>query len=98
MGDRMTILRWLWALVQVEPVGAQAVVQTGVTLAVAFGLHLTGDQVAAVVAFNVAILAFLTRKAVTPNPTVAAQVQAALMQEPLKDLPGPQPLKSGDTP
>ena len=45
----------------------QGLVQTGIALGVSFGLHMSPEQVGAIVAFTAALLAFLTRSSVTPN-------------------------------
>lgn len=72
----------LWSLITKEPVGAQAVVQTGIALGTAFGLGWNATQIGATMAFSTALFGFLTRAAVTPNPTVKAQVAAALATPP----------------
>lgn len=56
-----------WDNVQAEPVAAQAMIQSALGLGTAFGLGWTGGQVAALLAFSATLLAFWTRKAVTPN-------------------------------
>jgi hypothetical protein len=81
----MKWLKGLWDLIQSEPVAFQGVVQTGVAMACGFGLQWDGKQIALVMVFTQALLSFLTRKAVTPNATVQAQVQKALY------TPVPQP-------
>jgi hypothetical protein len=68
----------LWSLVRNEPVGAQGVVQTGIALGTAFGLGWNPTQIGATMAFTAALLGFLVRSAVTPNPAAKAQVAAAL--------------------
>ena len=57
----------LLALLRAEPIQAQAMVQTGVALGCAFGLGLSAQQIAAIIAFTASVLAFVTRQAVTPN-------------------------------
>jgi hypothetical protein len=49
-----------------EPVMTLAVVQAGIAMAVGFGLKLSGDQVALVVAFTAAVLGWVARRQVTP--------------------------------
>ena len=60
-------------MIQSEPVAAQALVQSGIALGCAFGLHMTADQIAATLAFTATALAFFTRKAVTPNAKLPPQ-------------------------
>ncbi len=43
-----------------------ALIQTAIALVIGFGLNLTSEQVAAVMAFSAAILGFLARSQVTP--------------------------------
>lgn len=50
-----------------EPVMFLALVQTALALGVGFGLDLTGEQTAAVMAFAAAVLGFLARSQVTPT-------------------------------
>ena len=49
-----------------EPAAILAAIQTGIAAFVAFGLDLSGDQVAAVMAVSGAILGLITRSKVTP--------------------------------
>jgi hypothetical protein len=49
-----------------EPVLVLAVIQTGLALAVGFGLKWTGEQVALTVAFSAAVLGLIARARVTP--------------------------------
>lgn len=57
-------------LLRAEPIQAQACVQTSVALGCAFGSNLSPEQIAAVIAFTASVLAFITRRAVTPNGNV----------------------------
>ena len=50
-----------------HPVYILAVVQAALALAVGFGLQLSGDQVALVMALTTAIVALITNRHVTPN-------------------------------
>lgn len=50
-----------------EPVLVMALVQTAIALATSFGLDLTADQTATLLAFSAAVLSFVARKKVTPN-------------------------------
>ena len=56
------------ARIQDEPVLVTALIQGVLTLAVSFGLHLTPEQIGAVLALSGAILAFIARAKVTPVP------------------------------
>lgn len=53
-----------------EPVMWLAIVQTGLALAAGFGLHLTGEQIALIMAFSAAVLGFVARSQVTPTETL----------------------------
>ena len=57
-----------------EPAMILAVVQAALALLMGFGLKLTGDQVALVMAFLAAVLGLLTRSQVT-SPTTAARTE-----------------------
>ena len=52
--------------VQQEPALTLAMVQAAVALAVGFGLPVTPEQVALIVAFTAAVLGWVTRTQVTP--------------------------------
>jgi hypothetical protein len=56
----------LWDLIASEPVAAQGLVQASLYLGEAFGLHLTGPQMAAIGVFVAAVLSFLLRRSVVP--------------------------------
>lgn len=62
----------VWDLILQEPVYTQALVVAAIAMGTAFGLGWNGAQVGAVSAFSAALLAFLTKQAVTPlaNPTL----------------------------
>ena len=60
------ILASLKARILEEPVMTLALVQAGIATAVGFGLKLTGDQVALVVAFSAALLGWIARSKVSP--------------------------------
>lgn len=49
-----------------EPAVILALVQAGLALAIGFGLQWTGEQVALVMAFAVAVVTVITRQSVTP--------------------------------
>jgi hypothetical protein len=51
--------------IRTEPVLVTALVQTALTLVAAFGLDLNAEQVAGIIAFTGAILAFVARSKVT---------------------------------
>jgi hypothetical protein len=57
-------------LIKAEPVMFQAVVQAFLALLLSFGVGLTVEQVGSIMAFTAAVLAFITRKMVTPNGKV----------------------------
>ncbi|MBU6282578.1 hypothetical protein KGQ64_10085 [bacterium] len=50
-----------------QPVYILAVIQAALALAVGFGLQLSGDQVALVMALSTAVIALITNRHVTPN-------------------------------
>ena len=58
--------------VQNEPALTLAMVQAAVALAVGFGLPVTPEQVALIVAFTAAVLGWVTRTQVTPTGTWTA--------------------------
>ncbi len=62
-----------------EPVLVLAVVQAALALAMGFGAHLTGDQMALVMTFTGALLGLLTRTQVTPMATLPDHVAAAVV-------------------
>ncbi len=49
-----------------EPVAFQGLIQVALALGLSFGLNLSNIQVGAILAFSAAVLAFLTRKVVSP--------------------------------
>lgn len=49
-----------------EPALILGVIQAGLALAVGFGLGLSGEQVALILAFSAAVLSLITRSKVTP--------------------------------
>lgn len=49
-----------------EPVMFMAVIQAIIALVLSFGVHLTTEQVGAILAVSAAILAFITRTQVSP--------------------------------
>jgi hypothetical protein len=59
-----------------EPVLWMAAVQAVLGLIVAFGVGLTADQTAAIMAASAAVLALVTRTQVTPNAAIAAAQSA----------------------
>ena len=50
-----------------EPALILGLVQAGLALAIGFGLNLSGDQVALIMAFSSALVAVIVRQNVTPN-------------------------------
>jgi len=61
-----------------EPVLLMGVIQTALGLLIAFGLHLSVEQIGALLATTAAVLSFLTRRLVEPTATTAT-------------IPAPQP-------
>lgn len=57
-------MKTLWGR---EPALILGLVQAAIALVVAFGVDLSGEQTAVVVAFTAALLAVATRTQVTPN-------------------------------
>ncbi len=49
-----------------EPAAILGLIQAGVALAIGFGLSLTGEQTALIMAFSAAVVAIITRQSVTP--------------------------------
>lgn len=49
-----------------EPAMFLALIQSGLALAVGFGLHLTSEQMALIMAFSAALVGFITRSQVVP--------------------------------
>jgi hypothetical protein len=62
-----------------EPTALLALLQAGITLGVSFGLHLTGEQIGALVTFSGLLFALINRSQVHSPSTVEAIKQA--MQE-----------------
>lgn len=58
---------WLIDQIKAEPVAAQAIVQSFLGVAMSFGMGLTPDQMASILVLSSAVLAFITRRHVTPN-------------------------------
>lgn len=56
-----------------EPALALGLVSATIALLLSFGLHLTDEQVGAIMAVVVAVLSVVTRQAVTPNVSVAVR-------------------------
>ena len=67
----MQFLRDLWGglvdRVNSEPVAMLTVVQMRIALGVSFGLHLTAEQMGAIVASSAAVLGLISRQKVTPT-------------------------------
>lgn len=62
----MSIVRALWTRILDEPVLSLGVVEAVLALAVGFGLRLTGEQVALIMAAAAAVVSFIARQRVTP--------------------------------
>ena len=67
------LFRGLWSLIKRWPVRAQGIVVASLTVATAFGLSWSVEQVGAVVGLTSIVLMFITEQAVTPlsEPTLA---------------------------
>ena len=62
-----------------QPVMVLAFVQATLAMVMGFGLKLTGDQVALVMAFTAALLGILAQTQVTPMATLPDHVAAAVV-------------------
>ena len=62
-----------------QPVMVLAFVQATIAMAMGFGLHLTGDQVALVLTFTAGLLGLLAQTQVTPMATLPDHMQAAVI-------------------
>ena len=58
--------RWIQSMLQAEPVLTLAVAQSGIAMAVGFGLDWSGEQVALTTAFFAAMLGWVARREVSP--------------------------------
>jgi hypothetical protein len=56
----------MWQRIKEEPVYIQGIIQAALALGISFRLHLSPEQVGAILALTAAVLSFLTRKKVTP--------------------------------
>ena len=77
------------ACVRREPALVTGLLSALIALATAFGLHLSAEQVGAITAVTVAILAFVTRSQVTPSTDVVARVTHADVGTDLELVAGP---------
>lgn len=64
-----------------EPTAVLALIQAAITLMVTFGLHLTNEQMGAIITFSGMLLAFINRTQVHSPSTVAA-LKAAVSENP----------------
>jgi hypothetical protein len=62
----------IWDRIKSEPVAIQALIQVTLGLVLAFGVKLTTEQIAAIMAFVGALLAVITRQLVTPMSKINA--------------------------
>jgi hypothetical protein len=60
-----------------EPTMILGLVQAGITLGVTFGLHLSVEQVGAILTFTTAVLTFITRQASSSPVQVAQKIEEA---------------------
>ena len=49
-----------------EPVMVMAIIQSGIALIIGFGVPMSAEQTAAILAFSAAVLGFITRSQVAP--------------------------------
>ncbi len=63
----MSILESIWERITDEPAFTLALVQAALSLAVGFGLNLTTEQMALLLAFTASLLGWITRSQVTPT-------------------------------
>ena len=70
-----------------EPVVVLAVALAGLALALGFGAHLTGEQMALVMTFTGTVLTLLTRKVVVPSAILPEHVAAAVVIAVNRDVP-----------
>lgn len=79
-----------------EPALIIGAVQAVLALAVGFGLPVTTEQTALILAASAAVLAAITRQQVTPNASVAARIDddppPAVVAGPAADVPTGQPV------
>lgn len=79
-----------------EPALVTGLVSAVVALVTSFGLHLTDEQVGAITAVTIAIMAIVTRSQVTPAVDVVAQVAPAVVGTGVDVVAGPaHPAETG---
>lgn len=66
----MNIFEAIWSRITDEPAFTLALVQAALALFVGFGLQLTPEQMALILAFTAALLGWITRSQVTPTKYV----------------------------
>lgn len=66
----MFIIEGIWERITDEPAFTLALVQAALALAIGFGLQLTPEQMALVLAFTAALLGWITRSQVVPTKYV----------------------------
>ena len=60
-------MKWVIEQIKAEPVAVQAIIQSLLGVFLSFGMRINTDQMATILVFTSTILAFITRKNVTPN-------------------------------
>lgn len=70
-----------WSLIKAEPVLTQGVIQSGMALGAALGLHLSAEQTGAILAATAAILSLITRRTVSPTMPAAAVPMARMITD-----------------
>jgi len=74
MVPAQTILDGIWSRITGEPTMVLALVQAVIVLGISFGLSLTVEQTAAILAITAVVLGLITRSVVTPVGSPALPV------------------------
>lgn len=70
MGSIARVARFFWSRIQGEPVIVMWVFSSGLSVAMAFGLQWSAEQVVVVNGFATALLSFIVRRRVEPGSPV----------------------------
>lgn len=57
----------MFNIIKQEPVLTMGVIQSAIALGVSFGLHLTAEQMGAILTASAAVLSLVVRRRVSPN-------------------------------
>lgn len=68
-----------------EPAMFLAVIQAAIILFLAFGIHLTMEQTAALMAFSAALLGFITRSQVVPVEKIPTRTLTNIQEKDIKN-------------